>query len=173
MSDSSKELETRVRQYLDNVSDQDARATTESLLGYGQDGSVWATSRRSAVKAFRNPATYNRELSCYQRLKNKDISALNGFPIPRLVAFDGGLFVIEMEIVEAPFLLDFGKAHLDHCPYTQKDLEEWIKEYEELWGEKHWKIVWALVRKLRAQGIYYMDPNPRNIRFVNWQSEEL
>lgn len=107
------ELEVRVREY----------AATRSLevdfvqpLGFGQDGRVWKTLQKTAVKAVERLRNYTVERDCYQRLLDADISMIDGLNVPRLVGFDDELQIIEMEIVKPPYLLDFGKAHLDARP---------------------------------------------------------
>lgn len=59
-------------------------------LGFGMDGHVWMSDSATAVKAFR-----------YQR------NYMQG---------DDVLWIVEMEIVTPPYLLDFGKVALDARP---------------------------------------------------------
>jgi hypothetical protein len=157
---SASDPEARVQEY---AAIEQIDVDTAHPLGYGQDGVVWKTSRSSAVKALERSETYFRELGCYQLLKAKGIHNLEGFAIPRLVKFHSELLIIEMDIVHPPFVVDFGKSHLSKPDYSEEAIQEWYNEHEEMWGD-NWDNVWRLVRALRAKGIYYMDPNPRNIR---------
>lgn len=57
----------------------------ERPLGYGTDGTVWRTSRPSAVKALEHERNYRNEVCCYQRLTAAGIDQLEGFAVPVLV----------------------------------------------------------------------------------------
>jgi hypothetical protein len=135
-------------------------------IGSGNDGFVWRTSRQTAVKVFWREDTYEREVACYLRLRERGIASIKRFKVPRLIDFDDDLHVIEMEIVTPPYLLDFGKAYVDFRPdYSQDALECWEEQYKELWGEERWKEVRRALATLTIVGIYYQDPTPRNIHF--------
>ena len=50
--------------------------------------------------------------------------------------FDDELQVIEIEIVKPPYLLDFGKAHLDKRPdFPEETMAEWEEQLVELFGD--------------------------------------
>lgn len=53
-------------------------------LGFGKDGSVWQTDRRTAVKVFRRPEPYGRELATYRRLADRNITEIRGHAVPQL-----------------------------------------------------------------------------------------
>ena len=106
-------------------------------LGFGNDGSVWETDKRSAIKVFERETNYIRERDCYQRLEEIGVERIGEFMIPRLIGFDDDLLIVEMGIVFPPFLLDFGKAYLDHAPdYTPEVLADWEAARQELFGER-------------------------------------
>jgi len=79
--------------------------------------------------------------------------------------------VIEMQIVSAPYILDFGKVYLNfprqHDPQT---LEYCQREREELFGER-WPEVQGLLASLESIGIFYQDPKPGNIMFEDWPDD--
>ena len=82
------------------------------------------------------------------------------------IDFDDALWIIEMQLVTPPYLLDFGKAYVDVRPdYSQDALDCWEEQYQELWGEERWKEVRRALATLTIVGIYYQDPTPRNIHF--------
>src|SRR5688572_17802578 len=85
-------------------------------LGSGIDGRVWPSNRGTAVKVLERQHNYLLERECYQRLHAVEVTDLRGFAVPELVDFDDELLVVEMTIVSPPFLLDFGKVHLDRRP---------------------------------------------------------
>jgi hypothetical protein len=137
----------------------------QGRLGHGSDGAVWPTDRESAVKALYEQHVYRKELECYRRLKKAGISRLGGFDIPVLEGSDDSLLVIEMTIVEAPYLLDFGKVYLDRPPTYLYDRDMMKRVYEE-WRErfgKQWTDVQLVIKLLERYGIYYYDPRPSNI----------
>ena len=86
------------------------------MLGYGSDGSVWHSSRRTAVKAIYHRKNYDHELECYRRLKAAGIRHVGMFDVPFLEDFDDDVLVIEISVVQPPYLLDFGKVYLDQEP---------------------------------------------------------
>ena len=47
-------------------------AYSKERLGYGSDGSVWETSRPSAIKVIQRPEVYRKEVECYKRLKKRE-----------------------------------------------------------------------------------------------------
>jgi hypothetical protein len=101
------ELEARVRKYAEEhwpYSDFNQLLGVDFAqpLGFGQDGHVWKTFHKTAVKAFERTRNYTVERDCYQRLLDADVSLIDGLNVPRLVEFDDELQIIEMEIVKPP-----------------------------------------------------------------------
>ena len=139
----------------------------ESPLGYGTDGAVWKSSRKSAVKAIERPDNYRLELVSYQRLQAAGVRNIRGFAVPQLIDHDDELLVIEMTIVSPPFLLDFGKVHFDRRPeFSAETIAEWRESMQELF-EDRWPEVRLLLAGLERYGIYYLDAKPGNIMFLN------
>lgn len=119
---------------------------------------------KTAVKAVERLRNYTVERECYQRLHDADVSAIDGLNVPRLVAFDDGFQIIEMEIVAPPYLLDFGKAHLDARPeFPAETMVEWDEQLVELFGDDVPRVK-RVLRQLTKYGIYYYDAKPANIR---------
>src|SRR4051812_48976533 len=90
-------------------------------LGSGKDGIVLVAKRKAqparvAIKVLRWPEAYVREKQVYERLRDAAVESILGFNVPLLVGSDGDLRVIEMTIVERPFVLDFAGAQLDMRP---------------------------------------------------------
>lgn len=139
----------------------------EAKLGHGTDGAVWSTAHGTAVEAFELTTTYAREYDAYQRLAELGLRRLHGNYIPHLLGHDDELHVIDMTIVQAPFLLDFGKAYVDRPPPYWDDpqlVANARAEWAELFGER-WPDVAALLAALEQIGLYYVDPRPGNIHF--------
>ena len=136
------------------------------FLGGGTDGSVWLSNRKTAVKALQRQKNYTTELACYQRLSDHGITKIHQFRLPRLIGFDDALKVIEISTVAPPCMFDFGKAYLDWEPqHTPEVIEDYHNQQRERFGE-NFNEVQALLWKLKQIGIYYVDPTPGNIRFL-------
>lgn len=98
----------------------------EEQLGFGWDGTVLATDRQSAIKVFNHERLYQRERDVYLRLQSRQVSRLLEFKIPRLLAYDDDLWIVEMTIVSPPFALDFAGAYLDQKPdYPPEVMDDW------------------------------------------------
>ncbi len=139
----------------------------QSPLGFGSDGTVWPTSRGSALKILYRNHNYEVERDCYLRLMEAGWRRLGTLNIPRLVDYDDQLLAIEIEIVEPPYLLDFGKVYIDQPPVYWNDEQLMANFYEEkapLFG-RNWPRVLFAMASLEQIGIYYVDPRPQNISF--------
>lgn len=137
----------------------------EFPLGHGIDGIVFATDRNSAVKVLKNLENYSRELRAYKRLKERNIRYVDGLSVPALVDFDDELLVVEMDIVEAPYLLDFGKAYTDEPPpFDEEQLAAYQVSLRHFFRKDDLPRVRKIYRILAGMGIIYLDAKPQNIR---------
>jgi hypothetical protein len=135
-------------------------------IGHGIDGTVWRSSRQSAIKACYRHGAFERERDCYRRLFEYDVCSLVGFDVPELLNYDNELQIIEMTIVFPPCILDFGKAYVDSPPgYTVEALAEAEQAERELFTDEQWKQVRLVRAALLRYGIYYFDARPSNIMF--------
>src|SRR5438445_215751 len=76
-------------------------------LGSGKDGIVLVGKSKIhpakvAIKAHRFLELYLRERGIYQRLGEREVSAVLGFNVPQLLGSDDELQIIEMTIVKRP-----------------------------------------------------------------------
>jgi hypothetical protein len=134
-------------------------------LGFGYDGIVFSTNCKSAVKALRFDRLYERERDVYARLRENDVTSIRGFDVPQVVRTSEDLWVIEMTIVNPPFVLDFAGAYLDTPPdYPEEVMEEWRAEKAEQFGDR-WPEVQRVVAAFRKWKIYLADVKPGNIEF--------
>lgn len=135
-------------------------------LGYGYDGTVFATERQSAIKVLRFDRLYQRERDVYLRLRSEAIIDIAGFSVPQLIHQDDRLWVVEMGIVAPPFVLDFAGAYLDRRPdYPDDVMEEWQQEKLEQFGAERWDVVQLVMAHFARMGIYLADVKPGNIMF--------
>jgi hypothetical protein len=134
-------------------------------LGGGIDGQVWSTTDETAVKAFLREHNYVRERDCYRRLREHSVTNAHRFTVPKLVSWDDELLIVEMQIVSPPFLLDFGKAYLDHPPdFDEQTMADDEELRTELFGSR-WPEVKSAVSSLERYGIFYVDAKPGNVMF--------
>jgi hypothetical protein len=162
----SAELEKRIARYLSLHGDG---AKIKNKLGEGTDGTVWATDRDTAIKAFKYDSGYVNERDTYQRLADHGVTEqIAGFWIPKMLGSDDELRVIEMDIVQKPpYIIDFAKVRLNSDPgFSTETLAENDAHGRWLFG-KNWPIVKMLMAELETYLIYYLDPKPHNIVFPN------
>ncbi len=110
--------------------------STRVNLGFGVHGTVFTCRRldfgaATALKIHERALPYQRERDVYFRLRDLQISEIEGHHVPILVDHDDDLLAIEMSIVVRPFVLDFGGAYLDIPPdYGPEVIEQWTREKE-------------------------------------------
>ncbi len=135
------------------------------FLGDGNDGAVWESSRNTAIKVLERPDSYQRERDAYLRLRDHEVTEIEGFSVPTLIEHHDTLQVVEMTIVFPPCVLDFAKSYVDRPPdYPAEALLQWEAQTAEDFG-KTWPIVQSILGWLRTYGIHYFDARPGNIRF--------
>ncbi len=139
----------------------------DGLLGDGNDGAVFSTDKKTAVKVLERQDSYDREKAAYLRLAEREVHTISGFRIPRLVNHDDTRNVVEMTIVFPPSVFDFVKSYVDRPPdFSAEALEDWLNDTKELFDRNEWPIVQSILGRLRAIGIHYFDARPWNIRFL-------
>jgi len=135
-------------------------------IGQGIDGTVWQSTRQSAIKSCYRRDAYERERDCYRLLFEHSVQKLAGFDVPELMNYRNDLQIIEMTIVYPPCILDFGKAYVDSPPeYSAEALAEAEEAERELFTEEQWKQVRLVRAALLRYGIHYFDARPSNVMF--------
>lgn len=138
----------------------------EDRLGFGKDGTVWSTSRATAIKVFLTADLFTRELAAYRRLAEHDVRVLCGHNVPEIHDVEDSCLALEMTTVRPPFLLDFASARLDEPPdFGQEVMDQWLEEKQDQFGDQ-WPRVVALLAALERMGIYLLDVHPGNIAFA-------
>ena len=127
---------------------------------------MWSTDRFTAIKVFRTPEPFRRELAAYERLTENGVTEVLGFHIPELVQVDEDRMVIEMTIAKRPFVLDFGSAYLDGSApeFPEEIMSEWLEQTRRKFGSR-WSRVVSLIRALERMGITLTDIHQGNIAF--------
>jgi hypothetical protein len=161
-----QEAESRLRSY--------AAAQGVPLLaplGHGADGIVVGSARghqATAIKSLAFQELYQNERNVYLRLMDHDVDQVEGFSVPRLLWADDERWVIEMEVVSPPFVLDFAGAYLDQPPdYPPDVIEDWEMEKRDQFGEERWEMVRIVMYEFQQMGIYLADVKPGNIMFAD------
>ncbi|MBI1831747.1 MAG: hypothetical protein HYR84_09890 [Planctomycetes bacterium] len=137
-------------------------------LGFGVHGIVLTAQSqgepgRCAVKIHDREPAYLRERDVYLRLQHKRLSIIRGFHVPTMRQFDDDYLILEMTIVQRPFVLDFAGAWLDRAPdFSEEVLADWRAEKAEQFGA-HWAEVQLILAVLEAHGIFMEDVHPNNI----------
>ncbi len=141
-------------------------------LGSGKDGIVLVGTPKDqpakvAIKVLRWTEAYVREKKVYERLKEAAVATILGFSVPQLVGSDDELRVLEMTIVERPFVLDFAGAYLDSRPQFSEEIwADWEKDKREQF-EARWPKAQAVMDAFEGLGIYLLDVTPNNIAFLD------
>ena len=163
MSGASEDIEKRASAYCERRS-----MGIKRQLGFGKDGTVFLTNMATAVKVHARIEPYERELTCYLHFQRHGVIEVCGFHVPQLIGFDDELLVIEMTVVERPFMLDFAEAYLGDAPDFPDDvLEQWRQETIEQFGTR-WPEVESAVEWLEVRlGVQLLDIHPWNIAFAD------
>jgi len=169
MFDPAISLEVRIWKYTASTGKR-----LVASLGCGHDGDVHSTRTKTAVKFFRTPEDFHRELSVYQRLRECAVDEVLGHALPQLLSWDEELLALEMSIVRKPYLLDFASAYLDWPPdFSPEALEEWSQRKAKEFG-RHWPKVQLILAFLGDQyGVYLTDIHRGNIAFDSGDTEEF
>src|SRR5258707_724735 len=139
-------------------------------LGSGKDGIVLVAKHKAqpakvAIKALRWNEAYAREKNVYKRLGEAATGTVLGFNVPQLLGSDDDLRVLEMTIVERPFVLDFAGAYLDTRPEFSADVwADWEAEKQEQFDTR-WPEIRRVLDAFEEFGIYLLDVSPGNIAF--------
>lgn len=134
-------------------------------LGYGYDGIVYSTDCQSAIKGLRYQELYERERDVYLRLQSRNVQSVCGCKVPQFIDGDDNLWVVEMQIVSPPFVLDFAGAYLDKKPdFPANVMRRWMREKVSQFGDD-WPRVQSIMAELARHGVHLADVKPGNITF--------
>jgi hypothetical protein len=137
------------------------------VLGDGKDGSVWRTSRLTAVKVHEHNESYTAERNAYMRLRDLRIRQIAGFAVPLLHIHDDDLCTLEMDIVFPPFVVDFASASLDTPPDFPEDEGHTLFDMiRERFDERADEVIALYEDLITSAGIYLSDFHRHNIKFL-------
>jgi hypothetical protein len=136
------------------------------VLGAGKDGTVFQTSRLSAVKAHEREESYLSEREVYFRLRELELFEICALSIPILINHDDELRVLEMTVVNPPYILDFASAWLDKPPdFSREVINEWHDRLRESFGPRFPDIMSVLETLANEAGVFMLDIHPHNVKF--------
>jgi hypothetical protein len=138
--------------------------TIIDCCGWGKDGTVYESSRRTAVKVHEFIDGFRREAAVYRRLTDEGVTHVYGVTLPRLINVSDDLLIIEMTTVRPPFVLDFAGSYLDVPPqFDAETWQMWREEREAEFGDM-WPQAIRIFDELRQRyGIWHLDFSPRNV----------
>lgn len=154
-----------VKARLEAYCKQSGMKLVEPRLGWRQDGEVYSTNYRTAVKGYKYSELYRRELAIYERLQAWKVTRVEGFAVPSIIECNAQFAVLEMGIVKPPFVVDFVAAYLDmNSPFSPREMAAADRRAKSRFGED-WQQVQSLRAAFRKFGITLGDLKPENIRF--------
>ena len=125
---------------------------------------------RSALKAFQREVDYLRERDVYLRLQKHKVKQVRGCNVPQLLRYDDNWMVIEITMVQRPFVLDFAGAYLDRATeFSDEVMADWREQKLDQFG-KRWPEVQAILCVLETYGVFMEDVHPNNVAFVDLKS---
>lgn len=165
MDDPSESIEIRAQKYAEAHG-----LTLGPQLGSGRDGTIWRANRQarvSAVKVHQRAKPYARERDAYLRLREQSVEEICGLNVPALLDHDDLLLALQMEVVAAPYVLDFASVYFDApADFSHEVMADWEENCIELFGNR-WPEVRRVLARLKAFGIYYYDVSLGNVRLVD------
>jgi hypothetical protein len=142
------------------------RFNLAGVIGAGKDGTVWQTSRLSALKIHLTEESYRIERDAYMRLAQLKIQNVAGFSIPSLLDHEDQMKALEMTIVHPPFLVDFASAIFDEPPDFIEDEGHTFEDFIRSRFDEAAPMVLELYYELAARtGIYLPDMHSQNVKF--------
>jgi len=106
-------------------------------LGSGTDGWVFSLEPHSVLKVHKTEARFRNELNVYQRLAEHQVNRVGALHVPELENYDAKRLIIEISYVTPPYLIDFGKSHLDHPPTFDDEARQlWQQEIAYRFGSR-------------------------------------
>jgi len=149
-------------------------AAPPERIGWGISGYVYVSPELpTVVKIHHHQEFFARELEVYQRLSTLRLTSIIGLNVPRLIDHRPSLRLIEIELVDAPYLLDF--AGVEYTPpeiaWEPDRVAQWHEEIGYRFGPNA-HIAYAAHHALTRYGMYYMDLRPSNVNLTGFPGVE-
>jgi hypothetical protein len=106
-------------------------------LGWGISGYVYLSpDAQTAVKVHRRAEGFWNEVRAYQKLQSLGITRLQGLTVPKLRGYRIDLNVIRMDVVSAPYLLDFAGVRFSPPDFSDDVMESWRAGIDAAYGRE-------------------------------------
>jgi len=103
-----------------------------------------------ALKVHLRRDPFEQALETYLRLREAMVTQVLGFNVPQLLGYDAELWVLEMTVVQQPFVLDFAEVRLDFpLEFPDEVWTTWLEEKREQFGER-WPVVERVLGEFEA-----------------------
>lgn len=140
-------------------------------LGFGQDGEVYRAHPASVLKVFAEARLFEAEWNAYLLLEEAAVLEVSGHAVPVLLRTDFTLRVLQLTMVQPPFVLDFARASLGERSERRWPAHVWNERMAE-WQTRFRPHQWPKVLEVRealgaAAGVWVEDLHQGNIRFVD------
>jgi hypothetical protein len=132
-------------------------------LGWGIGGYVYLSPHPGRVVKVHHGPGLQTEFEVYRRLRRLRLTRLYGLNVPRLLGFDAKLNLLEMDLVSAPYLLDFAGVQFSPPDFSEDVMQHWHRGIEDAYGPNAF-IAYAVYEFLAKQGMYYMDFRVSNMK---------
>jgi hypothetical protein len=121
-----------------------------------------ATLFQSVIKQHFREEPFLIELEAYHRLEEGDVHCLAGFQVPILIGYDVTNRILEMTVVQQPYVLDFAQCRFDFPPDFSEDVvaHEALRR-QEVFGPDLIRVE-AVVQALEDLGIFHLDVSTGN-----------
>jgi hypothetical protein len=135
-------------------------------LGWGISGFVYLSpDAQRAVKVHTRAEGFAIELKVYRKLQALGITRLHGLTVPKLRDHRNDFNLICMDVVSAPFLLDFAGVLFNPPDYSEDTMDGWHRSIAERFGPNA-SVAYSVYHALAKHGMYYMDFRPSNLNLT-------
>ena len=132
-------------------------------LGWGISGFVFLSpDTHTAVKIHSTAEGFATELQVYRKLGTLGIDELHGLNVPMMRDWRSDLRLIRMDVVSAPYLLDFAGVMFDPPDFDEDRWAYWRETISGFYGPNDW-VAYDVYRTLAGHGLYYVDFRPSNM----------
>jgi hypothetical protein len=105
------------------------------------------------------------EVRAYQKLQSLGITRLHGLTVPKLRGYRIDLNVIRMDVVSAPYLLDFAGVRFSPPDFSDDVMESWRAGIDAAFGPNA-HVAYDVYASLARHGMYYLDFRPSNLNLT-------
>lgn len=133
-------------------------------LGWGIGGWVYLSpNAQTAIKVHRRIEGYRTEIQAYRLLSKHRLTNLHGLNIPKPRGKSDQLMTFHMDVVTAPYLLDFAGVRFTPPDFSADVMRDWQIGIANFFGPNA-HVAYAVYDALRRLGMWYLDFRPSNLK---------